>query len=189
MSEISTSSLAILFRGQDEAGPVDPYVTVCPGQLSKTLTFSPLSSEENKLYKLPTNNFGPSWRYSGHVSAVSPSIRFYECVPYTRKADTLECRAMKPHRNRSKFGAPLEDLPHYSDQVCCSNWNSTGEFVEKSGLPVEKFEWSREINEDTGEWWIHGQALPTLTEKLVAKWLWLKTKPRLLLRRARSNRW
>jgi len=54
---------------------------------------------------------------------------------------------------------------------------------------VERFEWSREMNEDTGEWWIHSQASPTFTERLIGKWLWLKMKLRLLLRRVRSNRW
>lgn len=97
--------------------------------------------------------------------------------------------SMRIGKTQSRFGTPPEDLPHRSDQVCCSDWNTAGKFVEKSGLPVERFEWSMEINEDTGEWWIHGQAPPMFTEKLIGKWLWLKMKLRLLLRRVRSNRW
>ncbi len=60
--------------------------------------------------------------------------------------------------------------------------------MEKSGLPVERFEWSMEINEDTGEWWIHGQVSPTFRERLIGKWLWLKMKLSLQLRGVR-NRW
>ncbi len=45
-----------------------------------------------------------------------------------------------------------------------------------------------EINEDTGEWWIHGQVSPTFRERLIGKWLWLKMKLSLQLRGVR-NRW
>jgi hypothetical protein len=86
---------------------------------------------------------------------------------------------MRTGRKHSGFGTPLEHLPHRSDQVCCSNWDSAGEFVEESGLPIDRFYWSREINQDTGEWWIHGEVSPTLKEKLIGRWLWLKVKLRL----------
>ncbi len=95
---------------------------------------------------------------------------------------------MKNRGQRSEFGTPPEDLPRRSDWVCCSNWDFAGEFVEKSGLPVERFEWSMEINEDTGEWWIHGQVSPTFSERLIGKWLWLMMKLSLQLRGVR-NRW
>ena len=190
--EVSSSNTlfsTILFGNQDEAGPLYPYMMVCPGQLSEIFIFSPLSSEEGKLYKLPHNNFSPSRRRSERELASSPSLKLYNSLPYKRRKGSLKCSAMKAHRSRSEFGTPPEALPHRSDQVCCSNWNSAGEFVERSGLPVERFEWSREMNEDTGEWWIHGQASPTFTERLTGKWLWLKMKLTLLLRRVRNNRW
>lgn len=189
MSRSNTLPSTMLFGNQDEAGLLYPYMTVCPGQLSETFTFSPLFSEEGKLYKLPHNNFSPSRRRCELTLASSPSLKICKSLPYKQSEGSLKCSAMKIHRSRGEFGTPPEALPHRSDQVCCSNWNSAEEFVERSGLPVERFEWSREMNEDTGEWWIHGQAHPTFTEKLIGKWLWLKMKLRLLLRRVRSNRW
>jgi len=96
---------------------------------------------------------------------------------------------MNTGRKRGGFGTPPEQLPHRSDQVCCSCWDLAGDFVKESGLPKERFEWSREINQDTGEWWIHGQAYPTLKDKCIGRGLWLKLKLRLLRRRIGGSRW
>lgn len=152
MSRSNTLSLTMLFGNQDEAGLLYTYITVCPGQLSEAFTFSPLSSEEGKLYKLPHNNFSPSRRRSECELASSPSLKLYNSLPFINGRGSLKCPAMKIHWSRGEFGTPPEALPHRSDQVCCSNWNSAEEFVERFGLPVERFEWSREMNEDTGEW-------------------------------------
>lgn len=189
MSRNSTLLLTTPFGDHNKAGLLYPYMTVCPGQLSETFTFSPLSSERGKLYKLLHNNFSPSRRQSEPTLALSPSLKDSKSLLCKATRGSLKCPTMKVHRSRGEFGTPPEDLPHRSDQVCCSNWNSAREFVERSGLPAERFKWSREMNEDTDEWWIHGQVPPKFTERLIGMWLWLKMKLRLLLRRVRSNRW
>lgn len=93
------------------------------------------------------------------------------------------------NRKHGEFGTLPDDLPCRSDQVCCSGWDLAEEFVKESGLPKERFEWSREINQDTREWWIHGQARLALTDKFINGWPWLKNKLRFLWRRMVDGEW
>jgi hypothetical protein len=176
-------------RTHDRTGSVNPYLTVRPGQRSEALIFSSLYGENSGVYRLLDADLDRCRNIGEGALSNIPTLRPFKSRPCRAQEDAVGYSAMKGRGQRSGFGTPPEDLPRRSDSVCCSNWDSAGEFVEKSGLPVERFEWSMEINEDTGEWWIHGQASPTFTERLIGTWLWLKMKLRLVLRRARSNRW
>jgi hypothetical protein len=81
------------------------------------------------------------------------------------------------------------DLPFRSDGVFCSKQRGARESVEQSGLPQERFEWSRQLDWDTGEWRIHGEARPTLRDRCIGGWLRFEIKVRRLRRALRGFRW
>lgn len=189
MSKGSDVSQTMPLRDQGKTGTLYPYVTGHPGQRSEALTFSPLYSEESGLYSPSEDRFNFCGRGGRRSTFASSTLRTFECGPCTRTGTSVEYPPMRIGRRHGQFGSPPEDLPCRSDQVCCSSWRTAGEFVRESGMPEEQFEWSREINQDTGEWWIHGEVHPTLREKLIAKWLWLKTKMRFARCALGGERW
>lgn len=189
MSKGHDSLPTVPFKAQSKTGALYSYVTARPGQRSEALTFSPLCSEELELYRLRDNRFSFRRETGRRAPSRFSAIRAYKCRPCTESNAAVKFPSMKIGRRRGQFGTPPEDLPCRSDQVCCSSWRTAGEFVEQSELPIERFDWSREINQDTGEWLIHGEVHPTLREKLIGKWLWLKTKLRLARCALGGERW
>lgn len=131
--------------------------------------------------------------YVEEVGASTPvflTLRCYLTLIFCKQQKTtVQCPAMSTGRKRGGFGTPPEYLPHRSDRFCCSDWTSAGEFLKESGLPEERFEWSMEINQDTGEWLIHGEAHTKLTDKLIARWSWLRVRLRPLWRRIGRFGW
>lgn len=166
-----------------------PYITVRHGQSLELPTFSPLSSEENRLYRLSGDNLKASIKYSEINLAVFDSLGCSRDLPCMGSEYGIRYLSMKRKGGSSRFGIPSGDLPHRTDQFCCSNWYAAGQFIEKSELPADRFEWSMEINEDTGLWLIHGHVSPTFKEQLIGKWLRSKMKSKLLFRRVRRNIW
>lgn len=80
------------------------------------------------------------------------------------------------------------EIPYLEDLVFSSDLEHIEKFIVESGLPEKRFEWVMARNLDTSEWWFQVQARPTLGDKCIGRWLWLRMKVRLLGRKMRSFR-